>query len=297
MRISVQISTHNRVKILMEVLKGLDNQTLEVDNYEVIVIDDGSTDGTPEMVEAFSSKVRYELKLLKQPKLSLSKARNYGILNTDAEIILFIDDDVLPDPRLLEEHLKTHQGRERAVVNGWVNHITELRVPERPRFKLMDFSTSFFWTSNVSVARHYIIQAGLFSEEFTEYGWEDLELGYRLRKLGLKRIFNPKAIGYHYKPGWRADSIESAIKLSQAKARMAHVYLSKYPNLHVKLSTGYHWGNKLWLSIADLFNLKEASEKILKSVSPDSSAILTGKPLKALKLLTRYAYYRELFNR
>mgnify|MGYP001773383888 CR=1 FL=1 len=240
--ISVQISTYNRCNILKEVLISLDNQTIDKDLYEVVVINDGSTDKTEQVVNDLIPKVKYNLKLINQEHKGLPYARNNGILNTKRKYILFIDDDVLADKNLVLYHLKTHQEhKDKIVVRGWVNHIKELKIPDKPRFNLSDFSTSFFWTSNVSVEREYLIKAGLFCEKFHKYGWEDIEMGYKLRKFGLKLIINNKAIGYHYKPKiTNINNIENILKIEEYKAISAKIYYSMYKSLRVKLAVGLH---------------------------------------------------------
>lgn len=245
-KISVQISTFNRSKILQEVLKSLDNQTLDRDLYQVIVINDGSTDDTKELVESISRIVSYRLILVNQDNWGLPTARNKGIVNTDYEVILFIDDDVLADKNLLLEHYKIHTKYEDVVVRGWVNHINDLKIPDKPKFKIADFSTSFFWTSNVSVRRKYLIKAGMFYEKFEKYGWEDIEMGYRLRKLGLKLIINNKAIGYHYKPlpKLSPENIEKALEIERKRAISARIYYNLYKSFRVKLATGYYFPAK-----------------------------------------------------
>jgi len=244
MKISVQISTFNRAPILKEVLLSLNNQTLSKDLFEVIVINDGSTDNTIEIIEEIKKKVSYKLVIINQDNLGLPIARNKGILNTKCDIILFIDDDVLADKNLLLEHYKTHLKKEDTVVRGWVNHIDKLEIPSKPIFKLADFSTSFFWTSNVSVSRKNLIKAGLFYEKFYKYGWEDIEMGNKLRKLGLKLIINNKAIGYHYKPLPSFINLEKALEIETKRAISAKIYYNLYKSLRVKMATGYYFPPK-----------------------------------------------------
>ncbi|HAH88050.1 MAG TPA: hypothetical protein DCL60_11855, partial [Armatimonadetes bacterium] len=104
-----------------------------------------------------------QVKCLRQEKnAGLSKARNLGIRNAEGEVVLFIDDDTFADANLLKEHWAAHQADQRSVVNGWVNHIDNLDKELIPKFKIADISTSFFWTSNVSVRRRFLLEAGLF---------------------------------------------------------------------------------------------------------------------------------------
>jgi glycosyltransferase involved in cell wall biosynthesis len=243
--LSIQISTFNRSKILKEVLLSLNNQSVDKDLYEVIVINDGSTDNTKDIVNELINKVNYKLILINQEHKGLPFARNNGVLNTKRKYVLFIDDDVLADKNLILYHLKSFKEYgDNIVVRGWVNHIKELKIPSKPKFTLADISTSFFWTSNVSVKREHLIKAGLFCEKFYKYGWEDIEIGYKLRKLGLKLIINNKAIGYHYKPDIiNISNIDNILKIEEYKAISAKIYYSMYKSLRVKLAIGLYAKN------------------------------------------------------
>ncbi|CAN0364432.1 unnamed protein product, partial [Phaeothamnion confervicola] len=154
--VTVGLCSRNRKGVLREVLLSLTDQTLGADRFEVVLVDDGSTDGTGEMIEELRSQLPYSLTYLRQPHSGLATARNTGIRASRGEVILYIDDDVLADPRLLEEHVKNHRERDLCVCNGWVNHVTEPVRPQKPKFTMADISTSFFWTSNVSVKRRHL---------------------------------------------------------------------------------------------------------------------------------------------
>lgn len=236
--ISVQICTHNRKQVLRAVLESLVDQTLPPDRFELVLVDDGCTDGTREMVEGLD--LPYPVTYLRQDHSGLATARNTGLRASRGRIILYIDDDVLADPRLLEEHVVSHARHDRCVVNGWVNHVEEPRRPERREFQMADVSTSFFWTSNVSVQRRHLFEAGMFDEDFKEYGWEDQEVGLRLMALGLKARNNYRAVGYHVKrPPLRQD-LERILAQSEAKGRTAVLYINKHPRLRTRMSTGIH---------------------------------------------------------
>ncbi|HXE72615.1 MAG TPA: glycosyltransferase, partial [Candidatus Nitrosotenuis sp.] len=161
-----------------------------------------------------------------------------GIRAARGRVILFIDDDVLADRRLLEEHLRSHQADERIVVNGWVNHVSRPERPAAPRFTLADISTSFFWTSNVSVKRRHLLECGLFDEDFKEYGWEDQEIGLRLMAIGLRARNNYRAVGYHVKRPPRKADLPRMLAQAEAKARTAALYVRKHRRLRTRLSTG-----------------------------------------------------------
>lgn len=291
-KISVQISTFNRSKVLQEVLKSLDNQTLDRDLYEVIVINDGSTDNTKQIVENISKIVSYRLILVNQENLGLPIARNKGIINTDHEVILFIDDDVLADKNLLLEHYKIHTKFDDVVVRGWVNHIDQLKIPDKPRFRIADFSTSFFWTSNVSVRKKYLIQAGMFYEKFEKYGWEDIEMGYRLRKLGLRLIINNKAIGYHYKPipNLSAENIEKVLEIEKKRAISARIYYDLYKSLRVRLAIGYYFPAKNFYYLLANSPLYDKLYEYLKRTNTPALRFLL------FSLLKKMYYYKSLLS-
>lgn len=236
--ISVVLCSYNRIDSLEKVLLSLTDQTLPPDQFEVVVVDDGSTDGTSERVKALD--VPYKLVLCTQANAGLATARNTGIMAAQGWVVLFIDDDVLADRRLLAEHLRSHFKHKMCVVNGWVNHVQTPERPRKRRFTMADISTSFFWTSNVSVKREHLLAVGLFDEQFKEYGWEDQELGLRLMALGLKARNNYKAIGYHVKRPPQATDVHGMIRQAEAKARTAMLYVKKHRRLRSRFSTGIH---------------------------------------------------------
>lgn len=244
--VSVGLCTHNRKGVLEKVLLTLADQTLSPDRFEAVLVDDGSTDGTAQMARELQGRLPYPLVYCHQRHSGLATARNTGIRAASGRVIVYIDDDVLADPRLLEEHLKSHDRYEKCVVNGWVNHVTEAERPEKPRFTMADISTSFFWTSNVSVKRQHLLAAGLFDEVFREYGWEDQEMGLRLMALGLEKRNNYKAIGYHVKRPPRLSDVRRALAQAEAKGRTAVIYVRKHPRLRCRFATGIHPPRLAW---------------------------------------------------
>ena len=103
---SVVIPTYNRLGKLRHVITALEQQTYPSDAYEVIVISDGSTDGTEAYLEALRSTMR--LRWFPQANRGPAAARNAGIQKAGGEFIVFIDDDVVAEPQLLGEHARSH---------------------------------------------------------------------------------------------------------------------------------------------------------------------------------------------
>ncbi|HEY3999664.1 MAG TPA: glycosyltransferase [Candidatus Xenobia bacterium] len=214
MPISVVIPTFNRRDSLEVVLPALLNQTYPADQYELLLSDSGSTDGTDELVHKLNAP---NLRHLVHPNNGRSGARNDGVKEARFDTILFTDADIIADPKLLEKHAQVHQSQAgpTAVVGcevqvdtleeyeavkrdpwGRGRHLHQIEGDTGPR----PLSWLYFLTGNASVNRQALLDVGLFDENFTNYGHEDLELGYRLEKHGVKMLFYPEAINYHWHP-------------------------------------------------------------------------------------------------
>src|SRR5205809_2446915 len=106
MRISVVIATYNRRRLLSRTLPTLLTQTVAREDYEVVVVVDGSTDGTAEFLRDYRDHPC--LRVVEQPNLGQAAAINAGLTAARGHIILFLDDDIICPPNLLEEHLHAH---------------------------------------------------------------------------------------------------------------------------------------------------------------------------------------------
>ncbi len=292
MKVTVQICSMNRKKLLKRALEALFEQSFDKNDFEIIVVDDGSSDGTSEMVRELAKTAPCSIKLITQEHAGLASGRNKAIREASGDIIIFIDDDIIADKNFIAEHVKSHAKHPKSVIMGWVNHTANLQR-RTPKFCMADISTSFFWTSNVSVEKKYLIEAGLFDEDFKEYGWEDLELGRRLKKLGLKRRYNFKALVFHYKGHWTKEDIPRLIKQTRAKARTAVIFLNKDKALKVKLTTAVY-PPRLWLN--RMLNWKNRGEAFCESVIARQK---DGEPLKGFALLCAqhlisFHYFNEI---
>lgn len=206
--VSIVIPTYNRLSRLKQVLSALERQEYPLDDVEVIVVSDGSTDGT----DAYVSNLKSLPNLIFVPQANAgpAAARNNGIKSASGEYILFIDDDVVPNPRLLAEHMKRHDSNPNLVVLGpmlnpdgftlspWVAWEQAMLGKQYEAMQAGKWTPTArqFYTGNTSLARHYLVKAGGFDERFRRA--EDVELAYRLAKLGVEFVFNPDAVGLHY---------------------------------------------------------------------------------------------------
>lgn len=236
-RITVQICTFNRAEPLRRCLRAVGRLDFPPAELEVVVVDDGSDDPTPAVLDACAPELPFSLRVVRQGHRGLAAARNAGIRAACGDVVLFIDDDTVPHPKLAAEHWRSHDGACRLVVLGRVRHFSTTDAPRRlPR--LANLSTSFFWTTNVSARRRDLVEAGLFDEAFSEYGWEDVELGDRLRALGLRRRVNWRAIVDHEQLHPAGADLRGRLSRSAASGRSAVVYLRKHPTRRARLATG-----------------------------------------------------------
>lgn len=217
--ISVVIPTFNRRETLEKVLPLLARQTLPASEYELLLCDSGSTDGTLELVaELAIPNLRH---IRPAENRGRSGARNAGIREATGDLVLFTDADILATPTLLEEHLKLHREKPRSAMVGLEVQVASLEeyeaVKDDPCGKGRHLHGAegkpmtwlFFLTGNASVSRQALLDAGMFDESFTNYGHEDLELGYRLQKGGCRILYNPRAVNFHWHPvafGNRCDN-------------------------------------------------------------------------------------------
>ncbi len=231
---SLIIPTYNRCEALAVTLECLRELRYARSAYEVLVIDDGSTDGTAALLAGHP-----EVRVLRQENRGASAARNHGIREARGEFCLFVDDDVLPCPELLWEHHELHKAEPRVLVRGPVINFSKLPAPRRAE-SWKHFSMNYLCTSNASLRRDLLLEAGLFDEAFPR--WEDAELGVRLKRLGVKRRFTMAGYVFHWKPPLTpAQVLATASKDGQSAALL----FQRYPSLRMRLRSGLHIGNFL----------------------------------------------------
>lgn len=305
---SIVIPTYNRRPILEKCLKALESQDYSgeaIANYEIILVDDGSTDGTLDWLDRESLNYPH-VRVFAQDHQGPAAARNLGVAKAQGETIIFIDSDLVVTDRFLQAHAEAlAQGEktlnsDRLFTYGAVINTCNFEDPTAEPYKLTDFSAAYFATGNVAIARQWLEQAGLFDTRFQLYGWEDLELGVRLKALGLKLIKCPEAVGYHWHPPFQLEQIPNLIDKEIQRGRMGVLFYQKHPTWEVRLMiqmTGLH--RLLWgiLSLGGRLNEKTLAPLL-------QGLIDRGKPQLALEIARIflnwynvqgvYAAYREL---
>lgn len=207
MHISVVIPTYNRSGLLARTIPALMNQQTEGFTYEVIFVSNGSTDNSDaildEAAQQYQGKLRY---FYIDPTGGPSAPRNVGIRAATGDVVIILDDDVLPENDLVLHHARHHQrfSQPEDAALGEVYVPAELSDDPMSLFhafpydevrQLQRLSWLHFWTCNVSVKRQFMLDAGMFDESFLYY--EDVLCGRRLADHGMYLRFVPEARGQH----------------------------------------------------------------------------------------------------
>jgi GT2 family glycosyltransferase len=211
--VSVVVPTYNRQAGVLRLLEALAGQTYPADRFEVVVVDDGSSDGTVAALQGRETSFR--LTVLQQAvNGGPAVARNAGVARARGPLIVFLDDDVAPRPDLLEVHVRAHGESDEAVVIGPM-----LPPPDWPRPAWVRWEESIllgqyrdltegryacgprqFYTGNASLYRERFLGAGGFDARYKRA--EDVELAYRMRDFGARFVFESRAAVLHY--AWRS---------------------------------------------------------------------------------------------
>jgi glycosyltransferase involved in cell wall biosynthesis len=244
-RISVVIPTYNRLDTLRYVIPALLAQDVPAEQFEIIVADSLSNDGTAEYLAGIAATAAH-VRHLPGPYTGRASARNAGIAAATAPLVLFTDADIIAARDLVGRHLARHArpGGPRAVVGleVQVDSYEEYRrksAQPSPRDELHPRSRKtldwlYFLTGNASAPRAELDRVGRFDETFTGYGHEDLELGYRLKHAGVALEYEPLAVNYHWHP----------VPFDQQQGRMELAgkstvrFYRKHPTLGVQAKLG-----------------------------------------------------------
>jgi GT2 family glycosyltransferase len=237
---TVVIPTHRRPGTLFRVLDALGAQTAPPD-FEAVVVDDGSEDGTWERLRGY--RTSYPLRTFTQPNSGPARARNRGVEEASGKIVLFLGDDTVPEPQLLSVHARAHSEHPDVPVavlgyTGWplgrrvspfLHHINEFGL--QFGYGLIGDPGSvpfnFFYTSNVSLPRRLLVEAGLFDTSFPHAAWEDIELAYRLTKQGMRILYRAEAVARHY----HDITFRSFRRRQEKSGEAAAIFFEKHPEL------------------------------------------------------------------
>ena len=207
--ISLIVPTYNRLPILKKCLAALEAQTASQKDFEVIVIDDGSSDGTEEFMR--EHKAKFHLQSLRQKNSGTGTARRHGVEHATGEYLLLMNDDTIFDPAVIEEHLtaqKLYSAQKWAVLGNFVypvearkRALTHFFCTNSFMFPQVDmeegcpYGYSHFITCNLSIRREAVLQVGSFDGTYMLS--EDTEMGIKLFERGYSVVYHPAAHAWH----------------------------------------------------------------------------------------------------
>jgi glycosyltransferase involved in cell wall biosynthesis len=244
LKVSIVVPVYNRAFMLPQVIKNLLAQSYS--NIEIILIDDGSTDQSFEIMKSYPQIIS-----LQHENLGPAAARNTGLKQASGDIVHFIDSDVIIPEKLVETHVSYHRKYPRHIIQGQLVRILDINDVGETTLSFRYYSRSFFDTANVSVKKEYLDAVKGFDEENFRKGWEDLDLGLRLLKIGLnvKRIYKK---GYVWHLEVNIHNIADVHKYfgdRLEEGRAAAIFYNKHPSFSAKMMTMtgsfFFWLDKL----------------------------------------------------
>ena len=279
--ISVVIPTYRRAAVVRRALMALANQTLALDQYEVIVSIDGPDDETSRTIARL--EVPYHLIVCSQPHKGRAAACNAGISLATGDLVVLLDDDMEPDPGFLAAHQHAHPDDSQLGIVGAVPITVEKSSPPVVKYigdkfnrhlaKLAQSGQHFglrdFYSGNFSIRRETLLRVNAFDEAFKVYGNEDLDLSVRLRMAGVHLRFCAEASARQY----YTKDFAALARDNIAKGNTALLLATKHPQTFqdLKLAT-YQQGSRLW--------------RLLRSVLLGLSRLWAGTPASVVVFIT-----------
>lgn len=306
--VSVIIPTYNRKDLLRETLHSLAQQTYPRDHFEVIVVDDGSTDGTVSIAtEVFPFILRY----FWQSNQGDASARNLGAQQSQADILVFLDDDILVEPDyltyLIREHAKYHNRITAGVVNIRPEETTPLSLAINsslaPNFNSVEVAFTDVFSNNMSICRDAYFKIGMMQGlDFPGSSmWCDLDFNYRAYQQGFQFCRSPNAIGWHR--DYTVSNLDTHKKRMRTAAYRAVVLFQKYPELLAHVPMFYDKTPIIWdqdpphLITRKLVRSMTSSRPALWSMEQLASTLEKRYPTSpTLRLLYRYIIGGYIFQ-
>ena len=231
--VSVIVPAYNAEQTIMQSLDALINQSYLPELYEVIVVDDGSSDRMADIVK------RYQVKYIWQENRGPAAARNKGVEEMRGEIVLFTDSDCVPDVNWISEMVKPFENPKVVAVKGAyrtrqrniIARFAQIEFEERFEMLKKADSIDMVDTYSAGFRRDIFLKLGGFDTSFPVANNEDTELSYRMSKLGLKMVFNPNAVVYHLN---HPDSVKRYARLKFWRGYWRVVVYKRFPDKMLK---------------------------------------------------------------
>jgi glycosyltransferase involved in cell wall biosynthesis len=262
---SVIIPTYNRAAKLRSCLAALSNQTQPASDFEVIVVVDGSTDETVQMLTDL--KTPFSLQVIYQPNAGQPLALNHGASEARGRIAIFLDDDIVVVPQYVSEHIRLHRTAHRLVgvgqitltipphadwfargfAIGWRNHYEAFNRGKRQP----DWDDCY--GGNMSVSRAAFMAVGGNVTDLKR-GY-DIELAYRLKQYGCAFKYLPEALGNQYESkSFRELSADSEFA-GEASVELAR----RHPPTETKLFGHFQENRRCWILLWHFLSVSNLS--------------------------------------
>lgn len=235
MQASVIIPTYNGAKKLPNLLLALERQT--IDDFEVIIIADGSTDSTSQLMEAYEGPLH--ITFVQQQNRGRSVTRNRGVALAKAPLLIFFDDDMRPLPDCIAQHIAHHTQFPGSIVTGGLKEEVTEDSKELFRYKsflsdkwlaplksaastLLNNSQIFVTTANFSVSKHIFTTIGGFDERLTDA--EDYDFAVRAHLLNIPLYFKDSAFAWHDDAITTASYIRRQRQYAAAQKKLLQIH-------------------------------------------------------------------------
>ena len=203
--ISIIIPMYNAKKTILQTLNGLEKQTFT--NFEVIIVDDGSTDNSLSLIENFIKGSKLIIKTIHEKNSGPAKARNLGVQNSNGEIIIFLDSDCIPPENWIEEMIKPLQGNIVGCNCGYkvknkesiIARYIDYEIAKRHE-RLTKTSIDTVGTYSASFIKSIFLEVGGFDTKYRNASGEDFDFSFKIKNLGYNLIFTSNTFVYHYHP-------------------------------------------------------------------------------------------------
>ncbi|MFC1906271.1 glycosyltransferase [Chloroflexota bacterium] len=213
MQISIIIPMYNAEGTIIQTLKSLENQTIR--DFDIVIVDDGSQDTSPELVKQFSNQSNLLIKLIKQVNSGPAKARNLGVQNSNGEIIIFLDSDCITPPNWIEMMIEPLKGNvigcncgyrvknKNSLIARYINNEIAYRHE-----KMLGQKIGTIGTYSASFVKSIFTKAGGFNTEYTSANAEDFDLGFTINRMGYSIRFTGETFVWHF----HVDSVNKYLK-------------------------------------------------------------------------------------
>ncbi|MBL7124586.1 MAG: glycosyltransferase family 2 protein [Dehalococcoidales bacterium] len=213
MEVSIIIPMYNAGKTIIQTLRALKNQTRK--DFEVIVVDDGSTDTSARLVAEFSKQSNLTIRLVHQENSGPAKARNLGVKHSKGDIIIFLDSDCIPPPNWVQEMVSPlnksvvgcNCGYKVKNRDSLIARYVDYEIAKRHE-KMIGRNIDTIGTYSASFVKAAFVEAGAFNTEYTAANAEDFDLAFSITRMGYNLRFIGEVFVWHFHP----DSLGKYLK-------------------------------------------------------------------------------------